>query len=149
VQATNTRPRFDVTADGRGTCSHAGVVLLAQLSDRLGLTNELGRRPNLGLRRPGGSHAPDRGAVLRDLVVMLADGGDCLSDLASLRDQPELFGAVLSTPTAWRIPASTPTPPAHPGHGGQDPGLLGAGAAAGRRNRSSPSPRRCAAGCGT
>ena len=41
--------------------------------------------------------------MLRDLVVMLADGGDCLSDLAVLRDQPELFGRVASTPTAWRI----------------------------------------------
>jgi len=35
--------------------------------------------------------------------VMLADGGDCLSDLAALRDQPELFGPVASTPTAWRV----------------------------------------------
>src|SRR6266545_2380870 len=49
--------------------------------------------------RPGGSLAYDRGAVLRDLVVMLADGGDCLSDLAVLRDQGGLFGRVCSTPT--------------------------------------------------
>jgi hypothetical protein len=41
--------------------------------------------------------------VLRDLAVMLADGGDCLSDLAVLRDQPELLGPVASTPTAWRV----------------------------------------------
>jgi hypothetical protein len=34
---------------------------------------------------------------------MLADGGDCLSDLASLRDQAGLFGRVCSTPTAWRV----------------------------------------------
>ena len=34
---------------------------------------------------------------------MLADGGDCLSDLAVLREQPELFGPVASTPTAWRV----------------------------------------------
>jgi hypothetical protein len=47
--------------------------------------------------------AHDRGRVLRDLVVMLADGGDCVSDLAALRDQPELFGAVASTSTAWRV----------------------------------------------
>jgi hypothetical protein len=103
VQATNTRPRFEVTADAHGICSHAGVVLLAELADRLGLTRELGRRANLGLVRPGGSHAHDRGAVLRDLVVMLADGGDCVSDLAGLRDQGGLFGRVCSTPTAWRV----------------------------------------------
>jgi hypothetical protein len=35
--------------------------------------------------------------------VLLADGGDCLSDLAVLREQPELFGPVASTPTAWRM----------------------------------------------
>src|SRR5829696_5517710 len=34
---------------------------------------------------------------------MLADGGDCLSDLATLRDQPGLVGEVASTPTAWRV----------------------------------------------
>jgi hypothetical protein len=103
VQATNSRPRFEVTADAHGICSHAGVVLLAELADRLGLTSELGRRANLGLVRPGGGHAHDRGAVLRDLVVLLADGGDCLSDLASLREQAGLFGRVCSTPTAWRV----------------------------------------------
>jgi hypothetical protein len=101
VQATNTCPRFEVVADGRGICSHVGAALLSELSDRLGLTVELGRRANRGVR--AGAH--DRGQVLRDLVVMLADGGDCVSDLATLRDQPELFGAVCSTPTAWRIVA--------------------------------------------
>jgi Transposase DDE domain group 1 len=99
VQATNTRPRFEVVADGQGVCSHVGAALLGELSDRLGLTGELGRRANLGVR----AGAYDRGRVLRDLVVMLADGGDCVSDLASLRNQPELFGQVVSTPTAWRI----------------------------------------------
>ena len=33
----------------------------------------------------------------------MADGGDCLSDLSVLRDQPSLFGAVASTPTASRV----------------------------------------------
>src|SRR5215211_6895385 len=99
VQATNTGPRFEVVADGQGICSHVGAALLGELSDRLGLTGELGRRANRGVR--AGAH--DRGQVLRDLVVTLADGGDCVSDLAALRDQPELFGAVASTSTAWRV----------------------------------------------
>ena len=80
-------------------CRHVGAALLGELADRLGLTRELGRRANRGVR--AGGH--DRGQVLRDLVVMLADGGDCVSDLAVLRDQPELFGQVASTPTAWRV----------------------------------------------
>jgi hypothetical protein len=99
VQATKSRPRFEVVADGEGICSHVGAALLSELSDRLGLTGELGRRANLG--RGGG--ARDRGQVLRDLVVMLADGGDCVSDLAGLRQQPDLFGEVASTSTAWRV----------------------------------------------
>jgi Transposase DDE domain group 1 len=99
VQATNSRPRFEVVADGQGVCNHVGAALLGELADRLGLTGELGRRANRGVR----AGAYDRGQVLRDLLVMLADGGDGLSDLATLRDQPALFGSVCSTATAWRI----------------------------------------------
>ena len=51
--------------------------------------------------RQAGRHTAAQ--VLSDLAVMLADGGDCLSDLAALRDQPGLFGPVASTPTAWRV----------------------------------------------
>jgi hypothetical protein len=40
-------------------------------ADAVGLTSQLGRRANLGRR--AGAH--DRGVVLRDLVVILADGG--------------------------------------------------------------------------
>ncbi len=47
--------------------------------------------------------AHDPGRVLRDLVVMLTDGGDCLSDLSAMRDQADLFGQVASTPTAYRV----------------------------------------------
>lgn len=38
-----------------------------------------------------------------DLAVMHAVGGEAIADLALLRDQPEVFGAVASTPTAWRL----------------------------------------------
>ena len=47
--------------------------------------------------------AHDRGVVLRDLVVMLADGGDCLADLGVLRDQLDLYGNVASDSTAFRV----------------------------------------------
>jgi Transposase DDE domain group 1 len=100
VQATNSRPRFEVTCDGDGVASHAGAALLAELADRLGLTAALSWRAGRG-QTP--QHRHDAGAVLRDLAVVLADGGDCLSDLAVLRDQPELFGPVASTATAWRV----------------------------------------------
>jgi Transposase DDE domain group 1 len=97
VQATNSPSSFEVTTDGAGVVGHAGAALLRELADRLGLTAALGWRGPQGRR-----WYPDA-AVLRDLAVLLADGGDCLSDLAVLRDQPELFGPVASTPTAWRV----------------------------------------------
>ena len=50
--------------------------------------------------RPDGRYP---GRVHRDLAVMLADGGECLSDLGALRDQADLFGRVASDATAWRV----------------------------------------------
>jgi hypothetical protein len=54
-----------------------------------------------GRRQRRGGHDPGR--VLVDVAVMLADGGEAISDLAVLRDQPGLFGEVASTATAWRV----------------------------------------------
>jgi Transposase DDE domain group 1 len=103
VQATNCASSFEVTTDGTGVVSHAGTALLRELADRVGLTKALGWRAAARRHRDA--------AVLRDLAVMLADGGDCLSDLAALRDQPELFGPVASTPTAWRVVERVATDP--------------------------------------
>jgi hypothetical protein len=100
VQATKPRTRLDVTADGDGLVGHAGAVLLVELADRLGLPAALDRWT--GREQPGRARHRS-GKVLADLAVMLADGGDCLSDLVVLRDQPGLFGPVASTPTAWRV----------------------------------------------
>jgi hypothetical protein len=100
VEATKPRVGFEVTADGEGLVAHAGAALLVGLADRLGLPGELDRWA--GQDQPGRARHP-AGKVVADLAVTLADGGDCLSDLAALRDQPELFGPVASTPTAWRV----------------------------------------------
>jgi hypothetical protein len=90
-----------VAADGdEQTVSHAGAALLAEVADRLGVTGALSSGLG-GLRRRRGKHDPGR--VMRDLAVMLADGGDALCDLRALRDQPALFGAVASDATAWRV----------------------------------------------
>jgi hypothetical protein len=90
----------DVTADGPGLVSHAGSALLAQVADKLGLTRALSvRLAVLKQRRRG--HDPGR--VIRDLVVMLADGGECVSDLGAVRDQQSLFGPVASDSTAFRV----------------------------------------------
>ena len=79
---------------------HVGAALVAQLADQLGLTSAL----SAGMahtRERRSAHDP--GVVLAQLAVMLVDGGDCLSDLAVLRNQPELFGQVASNATAWRV----------------------------------------------
>ena len=99
----------DVAPDGDGLVSHAGAALLAETADRVGLTRELSRAL-AGVRERRGKHDPGR--VIRDLAVMLADGGDCLSDLRAVRDQEPLFGAVASDTTAFRLVdqiASDPT----------------------------------------
>lgn len=54
-----------------------------------------------GLRVRQSGHDPGRVAV--DLAVLLADGGATISDLAVLRNEPGLIGAVASDPTAWRV----------------------------------------------
>ena len=94
------QPQFLVTADGDGIANYFGSTAIRELAECLGLTRALSKAL-AGMRRRSSPH--HRGHVLRDLVVMLVDGGDCVADLRALRDQPDLFGKVASTPTAWRV----------------------------------------------
>ncbi|MGH7640739.1 MAG: IS1380 family transposase [Candidatus Dormibacteria bacterium] len=94
------RPRLGVSADGAGLVSRAGSRLLAELAERSGLEREVSRALVPLVRR---RRRHDPGRVLVDLAVTLADGGECITDLAQLRQQPDLFGQVASTPTAWRL----------------------------------------------
>ena len=87
-------------ADDTQVVSHVGSGLLAGLCDQLGLTAGLSRAL-ADTRERRSAHEP--GVVLRDLAVMLADGGDCLADLGALRDQVDVFGRVASDATAWRV----------------------------------------------
>ena len=90
----------EVSADGAGLVSHAGSALLAQAADKLGLTRALSVRLSVLKQRRRGH---DPGRVIRDLAVMLADGGECVADLGAVRDQQALFGAVASDSTAFRV----------------------------------------------
>jgi hypothetical protein len=98
----------DVTADGDGLVSRAGSALLARVADKTGLTRALSLRLGALKRRRSGH---DPGRVVRDLAVMLADGGDCLADLGALGDQQALFGPVASTSTAFRVIARIASDP--------------------------------------
>ena len=100
MKGSNPRPSLSVTANGKGVAAHAGTRLLAEMADFVGLTNALSDALAPTVRR---SRRHDPGRVLLDVALTLADGGDCLSDLSVLRDQPSLFGAVASTPTASRV----------------------------------------------
>lgn len=99
VHRTRSIRRPVVTVDGKGLVSHAGAGLLSEMADRSGLTEAMSHAmADCGISW----HTHDPGVVLTHLAVAIADGADCLSDLAVLREQEELFGPVASTATAWR-----------------------------------------------
>jgi hypothetical protein len=90
----------EVTADGEGLVSHAGAALLVELADRAGLTGALSDAL-ADTRERRSAHDPGR--VLRDVAVMLADGGDCVTDMAAYEGQERLFGARASETTTHRV----------------------------------------------
>jgi Transposase DDE domain group 1 len=100
VQRDGLVDKLVVRADGTGQVSHAGSALVAGVADRVGLTRALSAAMAPTRQRRS---AHDPGVVLRDLAVMLADGGDCLADLGALRDQLDLYGNVASDSTAFRV----------------------------------------------
>jgi hypothetical protein len=100
VHATRTRAAVEVSADGAGVVSHVGARLLADLADRTTLTARL-VEVFAARTAPQTAHDPCR--VLVDVAVMLADGGECISDIATLADQGDLFGPVASDSTCWRV----------------------------------------------
>lgn len=99
VNRNGSSETVEVTADGEALCSQAGALLLTNLGDRLGLTRAL-TEALAPTRQRRSAHAD--GEILRDLIVMLIQGGEHVSDLAALREQPGLFGEVASDSTAFR-----------------------------------------------
>ena len=99
VKRSCRRPFVKITGDGIGIASHAGTRLLADLADAVGLNTAMSAAMAMTKQRRRGH---DRGEVLVDLAVAIADGAETISDLAVLRNQPELFGEVASHPTTWR-----------------------------------------------
>jgi Transposase DDE domain group 1 len=92
--------RVAVSADGRGLVSQAGAVLLWETMRVTGLARGLSD----GLARwraPRAVHDP--GKIVADLAAAVALGGDCLADIAVLREQPRLAGPVASDPVVSRL----------------------------------------------
>ena len=89
-----------MSADGRGLVSQAGAVLLRETMRVTGL----GRCLSESLARwraPRAVHDP--GKIVADLAAALALGGDCLADIAVLREQPALAGPVAKDPVVSRL----------------------------------------------
>ena len=92
--------RFRVSPDGEGLVSRAGAALLRELTVDTGLADGWTNALLDTYKAVPAVHEPGR--VLADLAVVIADGGDALAHLATLRDQDKLFGTVASDATAWR-----------------------------------------------
>ncbi|MFD8425726.1 IS1380 family transposase [Streptomyces sp. NPDC059668] len=93
-------PHVRVEGTGDGAVSQAGGVLLVETVRRAGLDAALSTAL-APWREPRTVHDP--GKVVLDLALAVALGGDCLSDVGSLRAEPTLFGPVASDPTVSRL----------------------------------------------
>ncbi|WP_460806926.1 IS1380 family transposase [Micromonospora zhanjiangensis] len=98
MQSTDWSRGLSVEVGGRGVVSHAGMVLLRTLADRTGLTGALSQ----AVARRGFTPGRDRGCVLTDLAVMIADGGEAIADIDVVRHQADVFGRIASPATCWR-----------------------------------------------
>jgi Transposase DDE domain group 1 len=103
VKNTASRPKMTVSADGKGLVSQSGAILLAETLRATGLSR--GLTAALGpWRAPRTVHDPAK--IITDLAMTLALGGDCLADIAVLREQHGLAGPVASDPVVSRLVAT-------------------------------------------
>lgn len=89
-----------VEAGSESLISSSGASMLLATAAASGLAVGLSRA--LGSWRPARA-VHDPGKTVLDLAVAIALGGDCLADVAVLRAQPQLFGAVASDPSVSRL----------------------------------------------
>jgi len=83
VDVTAWSKGLSVEVGGHGVVSHVGSGLLRLAADRVGLASAL----STALTRPGFWPVHDRGRVLVDLAVALADGAATISAIDTLRHQ--------------------------------------------------------------
>ena len=100
VNGTGLYPQAGVEAGEVPAVGPAGARLLTGTVRATGLDTALSRALE-SWRRPLAVHDP--GKIIVDLALCAALGGRCLSDLAVLRSQGELFGPVASDPTVCRL----------------------------------------------
>ncbi|MGW1245020.1 IS1380 family transposase [Streptomyces bobili] len=93
-------PRVRIEGGGRAVVSQAGSVLLVETVRKAGLDTAISAALT-PWRKPRAVHDP--GKILLDVALAVALGGDCLADVAMLRAEPAVFGAVASDPTVSRL----------------------------------------------
>ncbi|MDQ2836826.1 MAG: IS1380 family transposase [Actinomycetota bacterium] len=93
-------PRVQTDTAATKVVSQAGAVALVETVRAAGLDRGLSQALSRW-RKPLARHDP--GKILTDLSIALAVGGDCLADVAVLRAEPSVFGAVASDPTVSRL----------------------------------------------
>lgn len=99
-KSTSRYPSLSVDTTGTGVVSQAGAITLLLTAEKTGLTAGLSAALS-PWRKPLATHDP--GKILLDLAVAVALGGDCLADVAVLREEPGVFGSVASDPTVSRL----------------------------------------------
>lgn len=93
-------PSVRVDAAGDGVVSQAGGAILTSMVKASGLAAGLSEALE-PWRKPFATHDP--GKILADLALSLAMGGDSVSDVDRLRNQPEVYGLIASDPTISRL----------------------------------------------
>lgn len=99
-KSTSSYPQLSVDTTETSLVSHGGAITLIRTAEKTGLTTALSEALS-PWRKPTAHHDP--GKIILDLALSLALGGDCLADIATLREQPAVFGPVASDATVSRL----------------------------------------------
>lgn len=99
-KSTSCYPKLSVDTTDSALVSQSGAVILIRTAEKTGLSTALSDAL-APWRTPTAHHDP--GKILLDLAISLAVGGDCLADIATLREHPAVFGPVASDATVSRL----------------------------------------------
>lgn len=98
----NTRifPSLPTSLTAQNLVSNAGTTAMSTFIDALGFADLCEDRLSQFVPKQA-THRPSR--IVSSLALMLAGGGEYVSDLDTFRDSPEVFGAIASNPTVSRF----------------------------------------------
>jgi hypothetical protein len=93
MNASRAANRVEVTLGGKGVTSRVGLVVVAELADRLGLTKAMSAAMSPIVKR---RRRRDPGVALAHVALLLADGGDVVGARA-------LHGPSVRTPCSQAV----------------------------------------------